>query len=96
MIKIDLGEGSRTLRIEKDTSGIGISNRYRIYTEKEDDTWRQKENIDMEEIPVDDLLGVMTIRSAKDFTFDGKGALSGDDLLFIASHITRHPAFNEI
>ena len=92
-LRIDLGEGSRSLRIELDNSSPGIANRYRIYTDQEDDTWRSKENIDIEDIPVDNLLGVMTVRNAKDFTFDGKGALSGEDLLFIARQITNHPSF---
>lgn len=94
-INIDLGEGSRSLRIEQDKSNPAISKRYRIYANNEDDTWREKENIDIEDIPVDDLLGVITIKNAKDFTFDGKGALSGEDLLFIANHITQHPSFKE-
>jgi len=92
--KIDLGEGSRSLRIEHDDS-TGVANRYHIYTDQDDDTWRDKENLDIEDIPVDDLLGVMTIRNAKDFTFDGKGTLSGEDLLFIAKHITNHSSFKE-
>lgn len=95
IINIDLGQGSRSLRIEQEKSNLGVSKRYRIYTNQEDDTWRNKENVDMEEIPVDDLLGVITIKNAKDFVFDGKGALSGEDLLFIASHITNHPSFKE-
>ena len=95
-IRIDLGEESRSLRIEPDHSSAGIANRFRIFTEQDDDGWRDKENIDIEDIPVDNLLGVMTIRNAKDFTFDGKGALSGEDLLFIARHIVNHPSFKEI
>ena len=92
-IKINLGEGTRCLRIEPDQNHSGIQNRFKIFSENDDETWRDKDNIDIEEIPVDDLLGVITIRNAKDFTFDGKGNLSGEDLLFIANHITKHPSF---
>lgn len=93
-IHINLGEGTRNLRIEPDQSGV--PNRFKIFSEAGDDSWREKENIDIEEIPVDNLLGTITIRNQKDFTFDGKGALSGEDLLFIAGHITKHPAFKPL
>ncbi|WP_423146199.1 hypothetical protein [Rubrolithibacter danxiaensis] len=83
----------RGLRIEPDTHSDSASEnqgkRFKIFRLEGDD-WMDDDNLDIEEVPVDNFLGVITVKTFKDFTFEGNGAFSGNDLLLIAGEIMKH------
>lgn len=72
------------VRIEQDQTSFL---KYKIY--RNEDNWMDNKTLETEDVPVDDFLGTITVNDAKDFTFEGQGNLSGNDLLLIASEIIK-------
>jgi hypothetical protein len=93
---IFIGANQRKLNIEPQLAASiveeGRTNKFKIYS---------ADNVELLErairntgdVPVDDLLGTMTIKSEKDFTFEGDEPFSGEELMGIAAQIIRHPTF---
>ena len=50
---------------------------------------------DPDSFPIDGLLGTIDVRSEKDFTFEGAGGFSGDELLGIAAQLIIHDSPDE-
>ncbi|WP_207427931.1 hypothetical protein [Pedobacter sp. SYSU D00535] len=94
--EIQIGQERRRLVIEpvivQETSGY--TNVFRITDPDINSSLAEKDPVDIDDIPTDSTLGQITIRTEKDFDFEGGGTLSGDELLGIAAQIVRHPTFN--
>ncbi len=65
--------------------------RFKIFSKDRTNDWLERGAIG--DVPKDNLLGIISLSSEKDFHFEGDESFSGDDLLDIAAQITRHPSF---
>ncbi|MBS7564658.1 hypothetical protein KHS38_09605 [Mucilaginibacter sp. Bleaf8] len=89
--EIPVGPSQRQLRIEPQSD----SNTFKIFAVDTYQDWIDHEQARSVDIPADGLLGTIKIKSERDFTFDGVGAFSGDELLGIAAQIVRHPSYGQ-
>lgn len=90
--KLSLPEINRSLKIEP----ASRENTFKIYHDGDwslSDLDHEELELELEEIPDNPLLGILHIRSLKDFTFEGKGVLSGDDIRFLVNYLINHPSF---
>jgi hypothetical protein len=84
--QITIGADQRRLNIvPQDKQGA-----YKIYAADLNDELVNSDTPDPDSFPVDNLLGTIDVRSEKDFTFEGPGAFSGDELLGIAAQLIIH------
>ena len=93
--EVQIGEQQRKLIIEPvraQESETTPVNNYRIFAKDSNSEWLSKDSA--QDVPTGNYLGSITVNSDKDFTFDGGGDFSGNDLLAIAAQITRHPSFS--
>lgn len=89
--EIPVGPSQRLLKIEPQaTHGT-----YKIYAADPYQDWVDREQQRSVDLPPDGLLGTITIRSERDFDFDGAGYFMGDELLGIAAQVVRHPSFGQ-
>ncbi len=89
--EIQIGKDQKKLKIEKIGTG---TNSYKILDTNTNTELTDKDPLEIEDVPVSSELGKITVRSEKDFDFEGAGPFSGDELLGIAAQITLHPSFN--
>ncbi|WP_345955182.1 hypothetical protein [Mucilaginibacter sp. PAMB04168] len=89
--EIPVGPSQRLLKIEPQ----GTTNTYKIFAADRAQDWIDHEQARSVDIPDDGLLGTITVRSDRDFDFEGGGAFSGDEILGIAAQITLHPSFQQ-
>ena len=86
--EININRETRTgVRINPDHTNHAI-NRFKIYALDESGIL-DEENLDSGNITADGYLRTITVNSLKNFTFDGEGILSGNDLHFIAQEIVK-------
>jgi hypothetical protein len=91
--EVQIGPGPRELVIEAEENHSEQPKRFRILSKNRTDEWLERGAIG--DVPKDNLLGVISLSSEKDFLFEGDESFSGDDLLTIAAQITRHPSFKD-
>jgi hypothetical protein len=91
--EVIIGPEQRKLTIEPLSTDEGGDSprKFKIIDNQRNEEWLKNQS--EEDVPTDNVLGVLSVESEKDFTFDGSGDLSGNDLLAIAAQITRHPSF---
>jgi hypothetical protein len=89
--EIQVGQGQRRLRIEpaQDT------NTFKIYAADPAEDWLDYEQSRSIDVPDDGVLGTLTVKSEKDFEFNGIGAFTGQDLQSMAAQIVLHPDFGK-
>jgi|GEM_PF-6701377 len=90
--KLSIPEINRSLTIEP----LDTVNTYKIYDDTDPsfpDSDNEESELELEEISDNPMLGVLHINNAKDFTFEGQGLLSGDDLRFLVGFLIKHPSF---
>lgn len=95
--EVQVGAKQRKLTVEQVFDDCEHSSKcYKLYDNDVNDDWLDGQDTENEtDVPVDSYLGTMVVKADKNFTFDGPGHLSGNDLLVIAAQITRHPSFEE-
>lgn len=90
--EIQVGQSHRSLRIEpQDAKGA-----YKIFAADKYQDWVDHERPRMIDMPEDGFLGTITVRSAKDFDFDGTGAFTGNEMLSIAGQIIQYSLQNKL
>jgi hypothetical protein len=89
--EIPVGPSQRLLKIEPQ----GANHTYKIFASDPALDWIDHELARSVDVPADGLLGTITVRSERDFDFDGVGAFSGDEILGIAAQIVRHPSYQQ-
>jgi hypothetical protein len=89
--EIAIGQSHRQLRIEPQPA----TGAYNIYAVDRAEDWIDHEQARSVDVPADGLLGTITVKSERDFNFEGAGAFSGQDLLSIATQITLHPSYQQ-
>lgn len=87
--EIPVGQSQRLLRVET----TAHNRTYKIYAADKAEDWLDEEQARSVDIPADGLLGTITVKGEKEFTFDGSSAFTGQDLQSIAAQIVRHPSF---
>lgn len=87
--EIRVGQGQRLLLFVPQEA----VNTFKIYAADKADDWIGYEQSRSVDVPVDGLLGTITVQSEHHFEFDGAGALTGQDLASIAAQIVKHPQF---
>ena len=87
--EVTIGQSQRKLRVEPQAE----TGNYKIFAVDPTQDWIDHEQARSVDIPLDGLLGTITVRSEHDFNFDGVGSFSGQDLLGIAAQIVLHPSF---
>lgn len=94
--EVQIGPEQRILTIEPVQNKDGQEGAGRQFKIFGDTNSQWLENEQAEDVPAGNYLGTITVHSDKDFTFDGAGDFSGDELLGIAAQITRHPSFKNL
>jgi hypothetical protein len=89
--EIAIGQSHRQLRLQPQ----GANGAYHIYAVDRAEDWINHEQARSVDVPADGLLGTITVRSDKDFDFDGVGAFTGQDLLSIAAQVVLHPSYQQ-
>lgn len=89
--EVAVGQSQRQLRIEPQ----GTNNVYKIFAVDPALDWIDHEQARSVDVPEDGLLGTITVRSERDFDFDGVAAFSGNEVLGIAAQIVRHPSYQQ-
>jgi hypothetical protein len=87
--EIPVGQSRRLLKFEPQEK----ANTFKIYAADRAEDWIDREQARSVDIPVDGLLGIITIRNTHQFDFEGVGAFTGQDLSNIAAQIVQHPQF---
>lgn len=88
--EIPVGQGQRRLRLVPAQD----AHTFKVYAVDPAEDWLDYQQARSVYVPADGLLGTITIRGEKDFTFDGVGAFTGQDLQSIAAQVVRHPEFS--
>jgi hypothetical protein len=88
-IEIAVGQSQRRLRLKPQQNNL-----YQIFAVDPAEDWLSYQQARSVDTPADGVLGTLTIKSEKDFEFDGIGAFTGQDLQSMAAQIVRHPSFN--
>lgn len=83
--QITIGADQRLLKIVPQKPGT-----YKIYAADLNEELVNTGSIDPDSFPIDGLLGTIEVRAEKDFTFEGPGSFSGDELLGIAAQLVIH------
>lgn len=87
--EITVGQSQRELRLEPQPQ----TNAFKIYALDAARDWIDHEQSRDVDLPEDGSLGIITVHSEKDFTFDGTGAFTGQELQSIAAQVSQHPQF---
>lgn len=93
--EVQVGAKQRKLTVEQVSEDCEQSSKcYKLFDNDPNGDWLDGQDTENEtDVPVSSYLGTMVVKADKNFTFDGPGHLSGNDLLAIAAQITRHPSF---
>jgi hypothetical protein len=89
--EVAVGQSQRQLRVEPQAA----NNVYKIYAVDPALDWIDHEQARSVDVPENGLLGTITVRSERDFDFDGVAAFSGNEVLGIAAQIVRHPSYQQ-
>ena len=87
-LELTIGQSRRQLRLIPRTEQT-----FDIYAVDKAEDWLDHERARQVDLPEDGRLGTITVRTERDFDFDGVGAFTGQELQSIAAQLTRHPSF---
>jgi hypothetical protein len=87
--ELRVGQSQRLLKLVPQPK----ANTFKIYADDKAEDWIDYEQSRSVDVPVDGLLGTITVYSEHHFDYDGAGALTGQDLSGIAAQIAMHPQF---